>query len=188
MVEKLSTEHAATVQWLPYLLRPDMPEQGQAVPAAVRVKAGQVGSRLKQLAQAAGLPMVTPEWMSNPRLAHEATEYAREQGKANEFHRVVFRLYYGEGRDIGSWSVLVDAAREAGLDPDSLQREVQTGRFTPLVDQYIAEAHELGINSVPTYILNDRYAIVGAQPYAVFQQAVLRLSAESPDRSALKDV
>jgi len=32
---------------------------------------------------------------------------------------------------------------------------------------------------VPTYVLNDRYAIVGAQPYEVFQRALERLASET---------
>ncbi len=158
-----------------------MPPEGQALPPAVRARAEQAGSRLKLMAQAAGLPMVTSAWTPNPRLAHEATEYAREQGLVNEFHRVVFRKYYGEGQDIGKWDVLRAAAQEAGLDPDAMQRQVQTGKYTPVVEEHLAEAQLLGITGVPTYVLNDTYAIVGAQPYTVFEQAIARLHSESAE-------
>jgi predicted DsbA family dithiol-disulfide isomerase len=176
VVEKLKQEHAVEVDWLPYLLRPDMPAEGTPVPEYIRAKRGSTGDRLKQMAQAQGLPMVSPDWIPNTRKAHEATEHARAQGKLVEFHRVVFRKYYGEGQDIGQWEVLRAAATEAGLDPEAMQRAVESETYRSVPDEQTEQAHSLGLDGVPAYILNDRYAIVGAQPYAVFQQALAQIA------------
>ncbi len=135
------------------------------------------------MARAAGMDMVFPTRIPNTRLAHEATEYARAQGKHEEFHRVLFHLYYGEGQDIGSWQVLRAAAQETGLDSDEMQRDVESGKYTLAVEEQIKEAQELGISGVPTYILDDRYAIVGAQPYQVFERVLARLADEKQDSS-----
>jgi predicted DsbA family dithiol-disulfide isomerase len=178
VVEQLKSEFEVQVEWLPFLLRPDMPEQGEPLPPAIRAKAEQSHSRLKQLAQLQGLPMVTSTWIPNPRLAHEATEYARDKGKAEDFHRIVFRKYYGEGQDIGQWDVLCAAASEAGLDAAGMQRSVQAGDYRETVEALISEAYAIGVNSVPTYVLNDRYAVIGAQPYPVFREAIERLASE----------
>ncbi|MEK6572938.1 MAG: DsbA family protein, partial [Chloroflexota bacterium] len=77
------------------------------------------------------------------------------------------------------WDVLRAAAEEVGLDPDAMQREIEEGRYRAEVEAQLAEAHALGITGVPTYILNDRYAIVGAQPYEVFKQTMERLATEA---------
>jgi predicted DsbA family dithiol-disulfide isomerase len=138
------------------------------------------------MAHAQGLPMMTSNWISNPRLAHEATEYAREKDKAEEFHRIVFRKYYGEGQDIGRWDVLRAAAAEASLDADDMRHSVETGAYRTIVEDQIADAYALGINSVPTYILNDRYALIGAQPYHVFKQIIERLANE-PEQNIADD-
>jgi predicted DsbA family dithiol-disulfide isomerase len=185
VVERLKAEHGAHVEWLPFLLRPDMPPEGREVPQAIRARAEQAGSRLKQMAQANGLPMVTSTWTPNPRLAHEATEYAKEHGQGVEFHRAVFRKYYGEGHDIGKWDVLGSAAQEVGLDPDDMRSTVQTGKYTSIVEEQLSEAYLLGVNSVPTFVLNDRYAIIGAQPYQVFEQAIARLQSETESDTAI---
>lgn len=174
----MKREFGAEIEWLPFLLRPDMPEEGRELPASIRARAAQSGDRLKQMAEMQGLPMVRSTWVPNPRLAHEATEYAREQGKGEEFHRIAFRKYYGEGQNISHWDVLRAAATEAGLDPDAMQQAVQSGVYHQAFEQQIADAYALGVNSVPTYVLNDRYAIVGAQPFAVFKQAITRISAQ----------
>lgn len=134
--------------------------------------------RLQQMARANGMEMVSPDWIPNTRIAHEATEYAREHGKDQEFHRIVFHKYYAEGQDIGRWEVLRVAAEEAGLNADDLEREVTAGRYTVTVAEYIKDAYAKGVTGVPTYILNDRYAIVGAQPYEVFEKALQQLTDE----------
>jgi len=59
-----------------------------------------------------------------------------------------------------------------------MREQVEQGKFTALVSEQVRQAAELGIDGVPTYILNDRYAIVGAQPYEVFEQALKQLISE----------
>ena len=112
-----------------------------------------------------------------------ATEHARAHGRHEEFHRVVFREFYGEGRDISRWEILRAAAREVGLDPDAMQREVESGAYTALVEELMAEARTLGIDGVPTYILDGKYAIVGAQPYAAFERALACSGPSSVDET-----
>jgi len=177
-VQKLSQNYPVEVNWMPYYLRPDTPPEGMELPAHVKAHMKGMQTHLVQMANAAGLRMIFPDRIPNTRLAHEATEYARQKGKANEFHQAVFDCYYGRGEDISRWEVLQQAAKEAGLDADEMREQVEQGKFTALVSEQVRQAAELGIDGVPTYILNDRYAIVGAQPYEVFEQAIQQLANE----------
>ena len=179
VVERLKAEHDVAVDWRPFYLRPDTPPEGMELPAYLQAQVSSTTERLRQMARANGMEMVSPVRIPNTRLAHEATEYAREQGKADDFHRIVFRKYYGEGQDIGQWEVLRAAAEEAGLNADEMEPLVTGRRYTTTVEDQVEEAFALGITGVPTYVLNDRYAIVGAQPYEVFEQALQRLAAEA---------
>lgn len=179
VVGRLKAEHDVAVDWKPFYLRPDTPPEGMELPAYLQARASSATERLRQMARANGMEMVSPSWIPNTRLAHEATEYAREQGKADDFHRIVFRKYYGEGQDIGRWEVLRAAAEEVGLDASVMECLVIDGRYTATVEDQVEEAFALGITGVPTYILNDRCAIVGAQSYEVFEQALQRLAAEA---------
>lgn len=175
MVEQIKSEYGVDnvkVEWLPYLLRPDMPEDGQPLPAYVQAKRDQFEGRLKAMAASGGLPFVQHEHSPNPRRAHECTEYAREHGQHEPFHRIVFRKLYGEDKDIHAWAELRDAAAEAGLDPDDMQRRVEDGEFREAVEGLIAEAHALGVQGVPFYIVNNKYGISGAQPVEMFRRAI----------------
>jgi predicted DsbA family dithiol-disulfide isomerase len=178
VVERLKREHDAQVAWKPFFLRPDTPPEGFRLSPQVRARFAGANERLKHMAHAAGMEMVQPEIIPNSRRALEATEYAREHGKQEEFHRVVFRKFYGEGQDLNQWSVLLAAAEEVGVDVDAMQREVESGKYHEVLDDEIGEAYALGINAIPTYVLNDKYAIVGAQPYEVFEGVLARLAVE----------
>lgn len=176
MVERLKDEYKVEVEWRPYYLRPDMPPEGLELPEYVK-QARTNGSedRLRVLANSYGMEFASIDWMYNTRLAHEATEYAREHGRGNEFHRIVFRKVYADGQDISQWNVLRSAAGEAGLDADEMQRDVEGGKYTTNVAEQVQWAYQIGVSGVPTYVINDRYALVGAQPYEVFKNALAQI-------------
>jgi predicted DsbA family dithiol-disulfide isomerase len=65
---------------------------------------------------------------------------------------------------------------EVGLDADEMQNEVDGGKYTAEVARQVQYAQQIGVTGVPTYVINDRYAVVGAQPYEAFQRALARIA------------
>jgi predicted DsbA family dithiol-disulfide isomerase len=169
------------VEWRAFELHPEIPADGMQLPARLRARLGSMAERLEGMAHEAGLKMVTPEIVPNSRRALEAAEYARDQGAHQVFHTAVFKKLYGEGQDISRWDVLRPVAEEAGLDPDAMQRETDARKYRATVDTHIAEARALGITGVPTFIFDRKFAIVGAQSYDVFQQAMARLESDADE-------
>jgi predicted DsbA family dithiol-disulfide isomerase len=172
----LKEEHNVDVEWRPFYLRPDTPPEGMELPDYIkRARASGSEEPLMHIANTYGMEFVSTKRIYNTRLAHEATEYAREHGKGNEFHRVVFRKVYAEGGDPGQWDVLRAAAQEVGLNADEMQREVESSKYTETVAEQVRVAYQIGVSGVPTYVINDRYAIVGAQPYEVSRAALQQI-------------
>jgi len=172
VVDRLAAERPTSVDWRPFFLRPDTPPEGLRLSAELRARMGPAHERLRAMATDAGLEMVFPDVLPNTRRALEATEYARVEGRLEPFHRAVAHRYYGEGLDVGDWAVLGSAATEAGLDATAMRREVEAGAFRMALDAAIAEARAIGVTAVPTYVLDGRHAIVGAQPIEVFREVV----------------
>jgi predicted DsbA family dithiol-disulfide isomerase len=176
VVDLLTAEYNVDVEWRPYYLRPDTPSEGMDLPEYIlRARASGADERLQSMAAVYGMEFNSPDRIYNTRLAHEATEYANEHGKPLEFHRVVFRKVYAEGQDIGKWDVLRAAAEEVGLDGQDMQNVVGGGKYTAHVAEQVRWAQQIGVTGVPTYVINDRYAIVGAQPYEVFINALAQI-------------
>jgi predicted DsbA family dithiol-disulfide isomerase len=176
VVDLLKAEYQVDVEWRPYYLRPDTPAEGLDLPDYIlRARANGSDERLQSMAHMHGMEFKSTERIYNTRIAHEATEYAREHGKGLEFHRVVFRQVYAEGQDPSKWDVLRSAAEEVGLDADDMQSVVYSGKYTAEVAAQVRHAQEIGVTGVPTYVINDRYAVVGAQPYEVFKRALAKI-------------
>jgi predicted DsbA family dithiol-disulfide isomerase len=176
LVNRLQVEYDAQVDWQPFLLHPKTPETGEEFTQEKREEIMVTLEQVSQIAQTHGMPFILPKRMICSRRSLEATEFAREQNKLFLFHKIVFRMLYGEGKDISEWNVLRSAALEAGLDPDMMQQLTGSGAYTKVIEERTTQAKELGINNIPAYVLNDNYAIMGVQPFEVFQLVLGQLS------------
>ena len=176
MVDLLKAEYKVDVEWRPYYLRPDTPPEGMDLPEyIIKARASGADNRLENMAKLHGMEFKSPDRIYNTRIAHEATEYAREHGLGLEFHRVVFRKVYADGQDPSKWETLRSAAEEVGLNAEDMQSVVDGGKYTAEVAAQVRYAQEIGVTGVPTYVINDRYAVVGAQPYEVFKRALAKI-------------
>ncbi len=169
------------LEWEPFFLRPDAPDAGWALPEHIKGKISSPDNPLQQRAKALGIQLKERAWIPSSRRAHEATEYARAQGKLPAFHASVLRRYWSEGADISDFHVLREAAVEAGLDPDALQAELESGARTKEVRERVEAAYEAGIHAVPSFVFDEKYLVQGAQDAKVFQQVLEKLKA--PKRS-----
>ena len=179
MVEKLKEEYQVEVEWRPFYLYLDTPPEGRELPEYVRQRRAQGSEvRLKEIARSNNLEFRSVERIYNTRTAHEATAYAQEHGKGNDFHKALFHKVYAEGKDPSQWEVLRSVAEEVGLDADEMQREVEAEKYTANVADQVRWAYQIGVTGVPTYVINNRYAIVGTQPYEVFKNALSQILSE----------
>lgn len=177
LLDKLARDFDLAVTWLGYELHPETPTQGLLMADRFPGKDitrmyDALGARGAEL----GLEIRPVEILSNSRLALEAGEFARDNGVFDVFHAEVFRAYFAHGLDIGRFRVLRQVAESCGLDAaamrDSLENKVYAARLAAVREE--ARLHEL--TGLPTFIVEDRYSIVGAQPLEVFRDLFSRLS------------
>lgn len=130
---------------------------------------------LAERAKALGLTLIQRDHIPNSRRAHECTEFARGQGKLEAFHRAVIKRYWTLGEDIHEWSVLRDAAAEAGLDGAQMQTEVERGTFRITVQMALKSARQAQVTAVPTFVIANSLMIQGAETADTFRQAFAQL-------------
>jgi protein disulfide-isomerase len=104
--------------------------------------------------------------------AHRLLQLAKMQGRANELKEKLMSAYFIDGRDCGEASTLEAIGREAGLSPSTLEELLDGNAFADNVRNDIKEAAELGIQGVPFFLFNRRWAISGAYPTESFLQAL----------------
>ncbi len=163
------------VDWRPFLLRPDAPEEGQALPEHIKQYLRNPQNPLFLRAQALGLTLVQRDIIPNTRRAHECTEYARASGKLEAFHHGLIERYWSHGQDLHDWAVLLEVAQAAGLDAQEMKSQVEEGRWKAEMEAGIAAGAQVGVDAVPTFIVGNVVVIRGAQEANVFRQAFERL-------------
>lgn len=181
MVDRLIEEYDVEVEWRPFDLHPEYPPEGIKGTRYEGEQYKPTKLALQKRAKEAGKEMIFPKWIPNSRRALEASEYAREHDLYNEFHKVVFRKYYGEGQNISEWEVLKSAAEEVGLDGEEMQGKTDNGDYAPVVNFQVLGARELGISGVPAYIFNAKYAVVGAHGYEMFERAMAQIKQDEEE-------
>ena len=158
------------LEWNAYELRPGLPLEG--IPRTP--KEGEVNGFLPYFSERAnelGLKFKRSPIVPCSRLALEVAEYAKEQGKFDQFHLAVFKAYWEEAKNIGLRSVIREIVQECGLDTNEVEHLLDEGRYTQAIKTQSEEAKQSGINGIPAYVVGE-FLIEGVQPYEFFQKAV----------------
>jgi predicted DsbA family dithiol-disulfide isomerase len=132
--------------------------------------------RLKRSFEAADLVYnPPPDVVPNTMRALALTELARDRGLHRPMHDRLMHAYWEEARNIGDPEVLNDVAVEIGLAEDEAAAALEDGGMANRVRASTAQAQSLGVTGVPAFLLDNRLLVLGAQPRAVFEQALAQL-------------
>ncbi len=135
---------------------------------------------MEERADSAGIQFVKGRThRSSSLLSLQAAEYVADHGlAADAFHRAVFKAYFEDLEDIGSVDTLVRIAEGAGIPGEGLRQALEDGVYRERVEEAVEGARMAGVRSVPTFIFDETYAIVGAQEYETFQAVMKELGRE----------
>jgi protein-disulfide isomerase len=112
---------------------------------------------------------------ANARPAAEAANCANEQGVFWDYHDKLFSMELGLSPD-----AYQEYASQLDLDEEAFQECIESGRYQQEVQSDFEFAANLGVRSTPTFFING-IAVVGAQPFEIFQQVIEReLAGEIP--------
>jgi predicted DsbA family dithiol-disulfide isomerase len=114
---------------------------------------------------------------ANTRMAHRllwlATQVDAPASQAAVNERVM-RAYFSEGRNLGDPDTLADLAAELGFDREQVRGWLHTDAGVAEVEADIARAGEYGITAVPTFVINGKWAVPGAQDTDTFVNVLRR--------------
>lgn len=169
----------ADIHWRAFQLNPDLPPEGRDRHAYLDAKFGgpdavrAIHARIEEAGRGAGIEFQFDRITRSPNTfnAHRLIRLADTQQRAAAMVETLFQAYFVAGRNIGDSDTLVELAHASGLTGDI--RAWLTGdeqRAAVLED--LQTAHRLGIGGVPFFIMDERYALSGAQPVPVFVQAL----------------
>jgi predicted DsbA family dithiol-disulfide isomerase len=170
------------VHWRPYQLDPSIPKGGVDRRAYLTNKFGNDGrieaahERLGALGAEEGIAFAFDRIARAPNTldAHRLIRWAFLSGAQDKVVDRLFGLYFEEGRDIGDRALLIEAARECGMDAKVVEKLLAEGADEDEVRAEIAQAQQLGVTGVPFFIFAQRFAVPGAQSADVLTAAIDR--------------
>ena len=169
----------ADIHWRAFQLNPDLPPEGRDRHAYLDAKFGgpdavrAIHARIEEAGRGAGIEFQFEKITRSPNTlnAHRLIRLADTRQRAATMVEALFRAYFVEGRDIGDADTLVELAYASGLSGD-IHTWLAGDAERAAVLEDLETAHRLGIGGVPFFIMDERYALSGAQPVAVFVQAL----------------
>lgn len=183
-------EVAADLHFQPFELNPDMPPEGEDIEEHLSRKyrstpeqRTQIRQHLRERGEAVGFTFTegarSRVW--NTFDAHRLLHWAGLQSAAaqRDLKLALLTAYHTDGRNPGERQVLIDAARQAGLDTAEAARVIDEQLFVEPVREAQSFWLGQGVSSVPSVIINERYLVQGGQPPEAFEQALRQIAAES---------
>ena len=164
------------MDWLPFDLHPEYPPEGILRSDLEQRYGSGIHERTRAVIEAAGLTYAPPAELPSSRRALAVTELARDRGLHEPVHTRLMRAYWSEGVDIGDEPLLLDLVTEAGLDRDEAKAALHAEEYVNRVLASTQAANAHGIHAIPAFVLADRLLVMGAQPHAIFEQAVAELT------------
>lgn len=130
--------------------------------------------RMVAVAAAEGLPFdFTRIRPGNTFDAHRLLHLARQHGKEGELKERFLRAYLCEGAPIGDHACLLQLSSEQ-LDSDAVQSVLSSDAYAAEVRKEQSDAHAIGVDGVPFFLIGRRYAVAGAQPEELLHQALTK--------------
>lgn len=164
-LDQLAKDKNLTLEWKAFELRPE----GFEIPPKsseylTRAKAG-----IENLSRKYGLHMTFNDQSKHSRLALEGAKFAEEHGLGNEYHDAVFAAQFQEQKNINDLKVLTELALQIGLDQEEFLKALVIRKYEQAVSQEVEEAHHIGIQSVPCFIVEGQKAF-GVQSYEALEK------------------
>jgi predicted DsbA family dithiol-disulfide isomerase len=176
-LDNIRPDVAATFNFQPFELNPEMPLGGERLGDYLRRKYGeQAGqqyiSGTRQQGAEVGLEINLHEEsrIYNTFDCHRILHWAEQKGCQAALQHALFGAYFTNNDDPGSHDVLLKCVQSVGLDPLEAQCVLASDAYASDVRDLQEAWLSKGVHAVPTIIINDKYVVQGTRSVEIFEQ------------------
>ncbi|MEQ9143274.1 MAG: DsbA family oxidoreductase [Parvibaculaceae bacterium] len=180
-----------TLAWRPFQLDASIPEGGVDRKTYMEKKFGAeraktVGNTIREFGEQVGIDFRFDRIERSPNTldSHRLIRWAGTAGCQNEMVDILFRRYFEDGEDIGLHDVLIDAATEAQMDADIVRDLLTKNADKELIHREDELARQMGIQGVPSFVVNSQWVMVGAQEPETLVKMFNKLLAREAESAA----
>ncbi|MDQ0429628.1 putative DsbA family dithiol-disulfide isomerase [Planomicrobium stackebrandtii] len=123
---------------------------------------------------------------ANTLAAHRLAKWAETKDKDAELTEQLMHQYFVEAKNVSNHRVLLNIVEAVGLSSNEAEQVLESDQFMAEVQLDIAEAGQIGVQGVPFFVINRKYAISGAQPLEAFVESLEQIAEEEGIRPKLK--
>ena len=120
--------------------------------------------------------------LTNTKDAHRLSHFAKEHGKMGEMMERLLKAYFTEGKHVGDHDTLVSLAVEVGLDKEAAKALLKSDQYNDIVKEEMQDGVNIGVQGVPFFVFNRKYAVSGAQPPQAFLDVLEKIQAEAGEQ------
>ncbi len=187
-VKELGIDDQVDIEWQPFELNPDMPQEGENLRAHIARKYGSSKeesekARVNITEQGAKCGFEFNYFdemkMVNTLDAHILLDLAHEQGKQTALKLRLFSAFFTEKKDVSNREILLSEAEQVGISRDDALQALSDTSLREKIRSTEAQWHQLGISGVPTVIFNRKTALTGAHPQENYKNVLSELLEEA---------
>lgn len=173
-------DHANEIEleWKAFQLNPDLPDRGKGYPVKDYLvhtagypeeNVNKMFEAVELLATEAGVKSNLPNSVAaNSRDAHRLIKLAATKGVDSVVLTALGKAYFEESKDYSDIELLVEIGENAGLKEDEIRAMLDSDDYLYEIKQDVQEAANLGFDTVPTFLIDRRQAIIGSEPVDLF--------------------
>ena len=180
---QLDDQISFEVNWKPYELHPEIPKEGFDKKEYYKIKFGESSDSndkfnfISEEGKKVGLEFNFKKSKNLPNtfLAHRLLWLCRSKDMQDVLAEALFHAYFTDGRDVGNTDELIEISSENGLNREEIKEFFLTNIGHEEVLREENRAREMNIFSVPTYIFNKKYLLVGGQESDTFKAYIKKV-------------
>jgi len=180
-ISELSIEDQIDIEWHPFELNPNMPNDGQNVQEHLSEKYGSTieeqresKQQMTEIGKELGFKFdyFDEMRMVNTFDAHVLLEYAKKFGKQTELKMTLTKAFFSDRKDVSKRTILKQALLDVYLNAEEGIAKLDNDQARFQVKTKEKYWQNLGVNSVPTIVFNRQSAVTGAQPVDTFKKVL----------------
>lgn len=186
-ISQLSNDFNFEIDFVPFELNPGSPNSETSIKQYLAQKYGQsleqieeMSNNVASVAADEGVTMnfANINFTANTLLAHLLIESVLDFEQKNKIKEALLKAYFTDNIHIGIKDNLIKIAKETGLNEEYITSFINTPN-TETVERKQSEVKQAGINAVPSFIINGKYLIKGAQDTKTFIETFQKIGNEN---------